>query len=121
MLVADERVAESFEPGGGEIDWLMFGWSVFHCLHVGMTESPSRCTGTVMRPTTFEGYAREAEFNWWRCYRLRTILPVLSATHSLAARSALDQDLASLGELAEHVGPFFSERHPGCRWLAALQ
>ncbi|MCB9383154.1 MAG: class I SAM-dependent methyltransferase [Bryobacterales bacterium] len=62
VLVADERVAESFEPGGGEIDWLMYGWSVFHCLHVGMTESPSRCTGTVMRPSTFEGYAREAGF-----------------------------------------------------------
>ncbi|MEZ5391859.1 MAG: class I SAM-dependent methyltransferase [Bryobacterales bacterium] len=82
VLVADERVAENFEPGGGEIDWLMYGWSVFHCLHVGMTESPSRCTGTVMRPTTFEGYAREAGFAgvevlpienlFFRFYRLRT-------------------------------------------------
>jgi SAM-dependent methyltransferase len=81
VLVADERVAESFRPDGGDVDWLMYGWSVFHCLHVGMTERPSRCTGTVMRQPTFEGYAREAGFTevevlsidnlFFRFYRLR--------------------------------------------------
>jgi 2-polyprenyl-3-methyl-5-hydroxy-6-metoxy-1,4-benzoquinol methylase len=63
VVVADERVSDTFEPDGGDVDWLMYGWSVFHCLHVGMTEQPSRCTGTVMRPSTFEGYAREAGFS----------------------------------------------------------
>ena len=81
VLVADERVAESFRPDGGDIDWLMYGWSIFHCLHVGMTEHPSRCTGTVMRPSTFAAYAREAGFAgveilpidnlFFRFYRLR--------------------------------------------------
>ena len=60
VLVADEAVAETFQPDGGDIDWMMYGWSILHCLHVGMTEKPSCCTGTVMRPSTFERYAREA-------------------------------------------------------------
>lgn len=81
VLVADEGVADSFLPDGGEIDWMMYGWSVLHCLHVGMTERPSCCTGTVMRQPTFERYAREAGFEsvealpvdnlFFRFYRLR--------------------------------------------------
>ena len=81
VLVADEAVAESFRPNGGEVDWMMYGWSILHCLHVGMTERPSCCTGTVMRPETFERYAREAGFTsveilpvdnmFFRFYRLR--------------------------------------------------
>jgi cyclopropane fatty-acyl-phospholipid synthase-like methyltransferase len=62
VLVADEAVADSFQPDGADIDWMMYGWSILHCLHVGMTEQPSCCTGTVMRRPTFERYAREAGF-----------------------------------------------------------
>ncbi len=62
VIVADERVAERFNPAGGEIDWMMYGWSVLHCLPVGMADQPSSCTGTVMRPSTLERYSREAGF-----------------------------------------------------------
>ena len=82
VLVADERVADTFQLDGGDVDWLMYGWSIFHCLHVGMTEQPSRSTGTVMRASTLEGYAREAGFSavevlpidnlFFRFYRLRS-------------------------------------------------
>lgn len=40
----------------------MYGFSVFHCLPVGMVEHPSAATGTVMRPETLERYAMEAGF-----------------------------------------------------------
>lgn len=80
VLVVDERVGESFSPAGNDIDWMMYGWSVLHCLPVGMSESPSACTGTVMRPSTLRGYALDAGFNsveilpvenfFFRLYRL---------------------------------------------------
>jgi hypothetical protein len=41
----------------------MYGWSVLHCLLVGMTDKPSAETGTVMRPDTFRRYAAEAGFS----------------------------------------------------------
>ncbi len=62
VIVADERVAEQFTPDGGEIDWMMYGWSVLHCLPVGMADKPSCGTGTVMRPATLQRYSRQAGF-----------------------------------------------------------
>jgi hypothetical protein len=41
---------------------MMYGWSVLHCLPVGMAEQPSAATGTVMRPATLQRYATEAGF-----------------------------------------------------------
>jgi 2-polyprenyl-3-methyl-5-hydroxy-6-metoxy-1,4-benzoquinol methylase len=70
VLIADERVGENFTPGGNEIEWMMYGWSVLHCLPVGMSSQPSRATGTVMRPATLREYALEAGF------KEVTILPV---------------------------------------------
>jgi hypothetical protein len=35
---------------------------VLHCLPVGMAESPSAATGTVMRPATLTAYAVAAGF-----------------------------------------------------------
>jgi 2-polyprenyl-3-methyl-5-hydroxy-6-metoxy-1,4-benzoquinol methylase len=66
-LVVDERVNHEFrpgphDPGGEDVDWMMYGWSMLFCLPVGMSETPSACTGTVMRPETLERYAREAGF-----------------------------------------------------------
>lgn len=61
VLVVDERVAERFgEPG--DVDGIMYGWSVLHCLPVGMAEQPAAGTGTVMRPDTLRAYAAEAGF-----------------------------------------------------------
>jgi ubiquinone/menaquinone biosynthesis C-methylase UbiE len=81
VIVADERVADSFTAPGDEVERLMYGWSVLHCLPVGMAEQPSAATGTAMRPDTLREYARAAGFrdvevlpienDFWRFYRLR--------------------------------------------------
>ena len=62
-LVADENVAERFSPDCEQVDRIMYGWSILHCLPAGMCDHPSRGTGTVMRPKTLEGYALEAGFS----------------------------------------------------------
>ncbi|HET7324108.1 MAG TPA: methyltransferase, partial [Halococcus sp.] len=47
VVVMDERVGDSFAETG-DLDWMMYGWSVLHCLPVGMADQPSAATGTVM-------------------------------------------------------------------------
>jgi 2-polyprenyl-3-methyl-5-hydroxy-6-metoxy-1,4-benzoquinol methylase len=80
VLVVDERVEENFTAPSDEIERLMYGFSILHCLPVGMAEQPSVGTGTVMRPATLRRYASEAGFSGvevlpikhdiWRFYRL---------------------------------------------------
>jgi 2-polyprenyl-3-methyl-5-hydroxy-6-metoxy-1,4-benzoquinol methylase len=80
VVVMDERVAEEFTAPGDELERFLFGWSAVHCLQVGMAESPSAATGTMMRPRRLREYAREAGFadieilpvehDSWRFYRL---------------------------------------------------
>jgi 2-polyprenyl-3-methyl-5-hydroxy-6-metoxy-1,4-benzoquinol methylase len=82
VLVVDERVGESFDPQGSDndVDWINYGFSVLHCLPVGMVDQPSAATGTVMRPNTLRQYALEAGFKdveilpvenfFFRLYRL---------------------------------------------------
>lgn len=61
--VADERVAETFEaPTGNPMERRLYATSVLHCLPVGMADSPSAQTGTVMRPSTLRRYATSAGF-----------------------------------------------------------
>ena len=62
VLVVDERVGEEFSVRGNEIDWMMYGWSILHCLPVGKADDPSAETGTVMRPSLLRRYAEEAGF-----------------------------------------------------------
>ncbi len=62
VIVVDERVGDTFTPDGNDVEWMMYGWSVLHCLPVGMAEQPSVGTGTVMRTDTLRAYAREAGF-----------------------------------------------------------
>lgn len=79
VLVMDERVAEEF-PGEGDVERLMYGFSLFTCLPDGLSHSPSVGTGTVMRPAILESYAIAAGFSGveilpiendlWRFYRL---------------------------------------------------
>ncbi|MBE9039489.1 methyltransferase domain-containing protein [Oscillatoriales cyanobacterium LEGE 11467] len=84
VLVADERVGETFTAKGNDVEWMMYGWSVLHCLPVGMADGAEcHCggTGTVMRPETLYHYAREAGFSrveilpidnfFFRFYRLQ--------------------------------------------------
>jgi 2-polyprenyl-3-methyl-5-hydroxy-6-metoxy-1,4-benzoquinol methylase len=80
VLVVDERVGEEFKAPSDETERLMYGFSVLHCLPVGMAEQPSAGTGTVMRPATLRHYATEAGFSGveilpidnelWRFYQL---------------------------------------------------
>ena len=80
VLIADERVADVFGASDDEVERLMYGFSVLHCLPVGMADQPSAGTGTVMRPDTFRRYANQAGFHsveilpienvFWRFYRL---------------------------------------------------
>ncbi len=62
VMVVDERVGDSFTAGGSDMEWMMYGWSVLHCLPVGMVDEPAAGTGTVMRTDTLRRYAREAGF-----------------------------------------------------------
>jgi SAM-dependent methyltransferase len=80
VLVADERVAEVFTAPGDAIERFNYGWSALHCLPVGLADPPATGTGTVMRPSTLERYAKAAGFTaveilpieheFWRFYRL---------------------------------------------------
>lgn len=80
-LIADERVSDTFTAPGDEIERMMYGFSVMHCLPVGRDEQPSAATGTIMRPATLRAYALDAAFSdveilpidhdFWRFYRLR--------------------------------------------------
>lgn len=62
VLIVDERVPDTFAPNGDAVERMMYGFSVLHCLPVGMVETPSAETGTVMRRPTFCRYAEEAGF-----------------------------------------------------------
>jgi 2-polyprenyl-3-methyl-5-hydroxy-6-metoxy-1,4-benzoquinol methylase len=82
VLVVEERVGETFTAAGNDVEWMMYGWSILHCLPVGKAEAPSAETGTVMRPETLRRYALEAGFRsveilpidhfFFRLYRLHT-------------------------------------------------
>ncbi|WP_255198640.1 SAM-dependent methyltransferase [Halorarius litoreus] len=61
VLVMDERVGETF-AAPEDFDWMMYGWSVLHCLPVGRADTPSAATGTVMRTDTLRAYAEQAGF-----------------------------------------------------------
>jgi SAM-dependent methyltransferase len=62
VLIVDERVGDRFTAKGNDVEWMMYGWSILHCLPVGMTEEHSAGTGTVMRTDTLRKYAAEAGF-----------------------------------------------------------
>ena len=62
VLVGDERTADSFQAPADDRERLHYGFSILHCLPVGMVGEGAAGTGTVMRPATVEAYAREAGF-----------------------------------------------------------
>jgi SAM-dependent methyltransferase len=62
VVVMDERVADTFTAPGDEVERLMYTYSVLCCLPVGLADTPSAATGTVMRTDTLRGYAAEAGF-----------------------------------------------------------
>ena len=63
VVIADERVAERFSAPGDEIQRFKHGWSVMHCLAVGLLDRDSAGTGTVIRSDTVRTYAVQAGFD----------------------------------------------------------
>jgi hypothetical protein len=62
VFMADERVADTFDPQAGRIEALMYGFSLLHCLPSGMCGHDPAGTGTVMRTGTLTAYAERAGF-----------------------------------------------------------
>ena len=81
VFIGDERTAEEFTAPASEAERLFYGFSVFHCLPVGMVGEGAAGTGTVIRPQTVKDYAQQAGFascevlpiehDFWRFYLLR--------------------------------------------------
>ena len=81
MVIGDERTEDAFAAPAGEVERLFYGFSVFHCLPVGMVGEGAAGTGTVIRPDTVKRYATEAGFascevlpienDFWRFYLLK--------------------------------------------------
>jgi SAM-dependent methyltransferase len=80
VVVADEAVAETFAPPGDDLERMMYGWSVSHCLPAARAEQPSAALGTALRPATVADLAAAAGFascevvdvdaGFFRIYRL---------------------------------------------------
>jgi SAM-dependent methyltransferase len=62
VFVADEKTAERFSPDAGDVERLHYGFSLVHCLPVGMVGDNPAGTGAVMRPDTVRRYAAEGGF-----------------------------------------------------------
>jgi 2-polyprenyl-3-methyl-5-hydroxy-6-metoxy-1,4-benzoquinol methylase len=62
VIVGDERTEDSFQAPAGDFERLLYGFSVLHCLPVGMVGESPAGTGTVMRTDTMRGYAEQAGF-----------------------------------------------------------
>ena len=81
VVVGDELTAEAFGVANDDLERLYYGFSVLHCLPVGMIGEDAAGTGTVMRADTLREYARAAGFaavevapidnDFWRFYVLR--------------------------------------------------
>ncbi len=78
LLVADPAAAPRFAPDAGNVERLCYGFSVLHCLPVGMVGEEAAGTGAVMREETVRRYAMQAGFasievvpiedDFWRFY-----------------------------------------------------
>jgi 2-polyprenyl-3-methyl-5-hydroxy-6-metoxy-1,4-benzoquinol methylase len=81
VFIGDERTEDAFTAPAGEVERLFYGFSLFHCLPVGMVGEGAAGTGTVIRADTVRRYAVEAGFSsctvlpiendFWRFYLLR--------------------------------------------------
>jgi SAM-dependent methyltransferase/predicted transcriptional regulator len=80
VIVADEKVAETFTAPGDEVERLNFGFSWWHCLPASRAETPSVAAGTALRSATVRQWADQAGFAnlstlpvdhaFWRFYQL---------------------------------------------------
>jgi SAM-dependent methyltransferase len=80
LVVADEKVAETFTAPGDEVERLNYAFSWWHCLPASRAETPSVAAGTALRPATVAQWAERAGFAslrvlpvdhvFWRFYEL---------------------------------------------------
>jgi hypothetical protein len=56
-VTVDEKTAERFALDAGDVERLYYGFSVLHCLPVGMVGQNAAGTGSVMREHTVRAYA----------------------------------------------------------------
>jgi SAM-dependent methyltransferase len=80
VVVGDERTEDAFSAPADDLERLYYGFSVMHCLPVGMIGENPAGTGTVIRTDTVRRYAADAGFrevevlpienDFWRFYRL---------------------------------------------------
>ena len=63
VIVADEAVADEFVAPGDELERMMYGWSISHCLPVAMAEPDSAAIGTAIRHHTVVEIAAEAGYS----------------------------------------------------------
>ena len=62
LIVADERTEDSFAAPANETERLFYVYSVLTCLPSAQVDTPTAGTGTVMRRSTLEKYAKDAGF-----------------------------------------------------------
>ena len=62
LLVADEKTEPAFTAPGSELERAFYGFSILTCLPAAMDDPKTAATGTVMRESTFRGYAEAAGF-----------------------------------------------------------
>ena len=60
--MADEKVADEFAAPGDELERMMYGWSITHCLPASMAEQPSAALGTVLRAPMVRELGKAAGF-----------------------------------------------------------
>jgi predicted O-methyltransferase YrrM len=80
VIVADEKVAETFTAPGDDVERLNFAFSWWHCLPASRAETPSVAAGTALRADTVRQWADHAGFAslqvlpvdhvFWRFYEL---------------------------------------------------
>jgi 2-polyprenyl-3-methyl-5-hydroxy-6-metoxy-1,4-benzoquinol methylase len=80
LIVADEKVAETFTAPGDDVERLNFAFSWWHCLPASRAETPSVAAGTALRADTVRRWADQAGFArlrvlpvdhvFWRFYEL---------------------------------------------------
>ena len=63
VVIMDEAVAPSFSPDGDDVERVMYGYSILLCLPDSLSTPGSVGTGTVMRQSTLERYAKDAGFS----------------------------------------------------------
>jgi 2-polyprenyl-3-methyl-5-hydroxy-6-metoxy-1,4-benzoquinol methylase len=63
VVIMDEAVAPAFTPDGDDVERVMYGYSILVCLPDSLSTPGSVGTGTVMRQSTLERYAKDAGFS----------------------------------------------------------